>query len=132
MTIKLPEVGKRYHRKFDKKRTYVLVKIIPGEVSVTGCEEFVLRDVNDLNYRAFDGDFNYTDLTFWNSFEELPDQPTEEKPMRLFSPKIILNGATFLEIKDDKVLILGRDCFTDKDVEDAFRVFLGNLGFNVK
>lgn len=80
---KLPEVGNRYRRKFDTQRTYVLTEIITGGNSPTGCEEFVLRDESDLNYRALEHGYNFNDLNFWNHFEELPDQPTQttEKPM---------------------------------------------------
>jgi hypothetical protein len=75
---KMPEVGARFKRKLDLKRIFVLVKIIPGKESATGCEEYDLRDESDLNYRALDRDYNYNEISLFEEFEEIPSKPKQQ------------------------------------------------------
>ncbi|MDO9182407.1 MAG: hypothetical protein Q7U04_08355 [Bacteriovorax sp.] len=67
--MKLPEIGQRYKRKFDDKRVFVIVKVISGKVSNTGCEQYEIRDEADLNYRAHREGWNYDEYTFNDEFD---------------------------------------------------------------
>ena len=80
MTNKMPVVGKRYKRNFDSKRTYIIVRVISGKDSRTGCETYDIRDENDLNYKAmFNDEFMFDEITFKYEFEELPASNSQEK-----------------------------------------------------
>ena len=76
----MPVVGKRYKRNFDSKRTYIIVRVISGKDSRTGCETYDIRDENDLNYKAmFNDEFMFDEITFKYEFEELPASNSQEK-----------------------------------------------------
>ena len=56
---------------------------------------------------------------------EFVKEEPKAKEENIFSPQLILDGTPFFEITtDNKVLVLGRECFSDKEVEDAFRKYL--------
>jgi len=87
---KMPVVGERYRRKFDNKRTFIVVKVMADKNSSTGCEQYDIRDENDLNYRAFfRGEWNYDELTFKDEFEEIPNN--SQKPSEVQVKKSILS-----------------------------------------